>query len=106
MLQCEQCEFFSRGPAGEPRLSCDPFANIKEPECLMKWQLLRLTQSAAAQQTTQQVYHRLGPLQDKMLRYLEREMNDLDETERWKQSPDEEDDDLPDTSTGPTPPWR
>jgi len=42
MLQCKDCEFYRQNPDGSPHLACDPFSTIKEPECLMKWQLLQL----------------------------------------------------------------
>ena len=44
MRQCEDCEFFRRGQDGEISISCDPFRNAKEPECLAKWQLLKANQ--------------------------------------------------------------
>ena len=42
MLQCQDCEFFKRGPDGAVMLTCDPFSTIKEPECLAKWQFIQL----------------------------------------------------------------
>jgi len=35
-------------------------------------------------------YGKLAPLQDKIIRYMQKEINDLDETERWKLDVDEE----------------
>ena len=42
MIQCKDCEFCEMAPDGQVQLKCNPFASIKEPECLTKWQLLRL----------------------------------------------------------------
>ena len=42
MLQCQDCEFGKELPDGGIDLTCDPARNIKEPECLTKWQLLQL----------------------------------------------------------------
>jgi len=94
MLQCQDCEFFDRGPDGEPILRCDPFSNIKEPECLAKWQLVNLQRIAKAHEATIAVYKRLAPLQEKMMRHIEQEIDEIDEADRWKYGlTDEEDDD-------------
>ena len=42
MLQCQDCEFGKELPDGGIDLTCDPARNIKEPECLTKWQILLL----------------------------------------------------------------
>ncbi len=42
MIQCTQCELCEVGPDGRRAFKCDPFSNIKEPECVAKWQLIRL----------------------------------------------------------------
>jgi hypothetical protein len=90
MIQCSQCEYFHRGPGGQVSFSCDPFTNIKEPECLIKWQLIKLDVLARSHQATLDMYRRLAPLQEKMFRQMERELDDQDEAERWKYG--EEDD--------------
>lgn len=108
MLQCSECEFFRRESDGRLTFLCDPFATIKEPECLVKWQILRLAEVAgkldrivAAHETQAAMYKRLGPLQEKMFRHMEREIDATDESERWKVSDDDwedkddEDDDPP-----------
>lgn len=91
MLQCSQCEHCVRGPGERITFSCDPFTNIKEPECLVKWQLLRMTEQGekldrlvAAYEATVAMYRKLAPLQEKMFRHMEREIDDLDESESWK----------------------
>ncbi len=84
MIQCSQCEHFHRGPGGQAILSCDPFTNIKEPECLIKWQLIKLDVQARSHQATLDMYRRLAPLQEKMFRQMERELDEQDDAERWK----------------------
>jgi len=90
MIQCKDCEFFEMGPDGHRTFKCDPFANIKEPECIAKWQLLRLDMLAASQQGMLKWYHKLAPIQDKLFKYMQREIEDIDESERWKLEEDEE----------------
>lgn len=100
MIQCKDCEHFVRGTAGQVGFTCDPFSTIKEPECLVKWQLIKIDMQLArletmvrAYQATLDMYKRLAPLQEKMFRHMEREINDIDEAESWKQDYDEPDDD-------------
>ena len=90
MIQCKDCEFFEMGPDGRRTFKCDPFVNIKEPECIAKWQLLRLDMLVASQQGMLKWYHKLAPIQDKLFKYMQREIEDIDESERWKLE-DEED---------------
>lgn len=84
MIQCSECEFFHHGPGGEPLLACDPFRNIKEPECLVKWQLVKLDIMVRSYQMTVEAYRRLAPLQEKMIRHMEQELNEQEEADRWK----------------------
>ncbi|HVP12385.1 MAG TPA: hypothetical protein VMV94_14510 [Phycisphaerae bacterium] len=100
MIQCSECEFFMRGPAGQLAFKCDPFGTIKEPECLVKWQLLRtsemtqkLDRLVAAYEATLEIYKRLQPLQEKMFRHMEQEIEENEEADSWKQGLDEERDD-------------
>ncbi len=97
MIQCSQCEYFQRGPGNTVAFACDPFSTIKEPECLIKWQLLRLDTQCAkldqmvrAYQATLDMYKRLAPLQEKMFRHMEREIDDIDEADSWKQAEDDD----------------
>lgn len=90
MIQCKDCEFCEIGPDGRRVFKCDPFVNIKEPECISKWQLIRLDMLLAGHQETQKWYQRLAPLQDKIFKYMQREIEDIDESERWKTDEDEE----------------
>lgn len=92
MLQFRNCEFFSLGPDGEPILACDPFSTVKEPECLAKLHLLHLRTIARSHQATLEMYRRFAPLQEKMFRHMEREIDDAEDADRWKFQDDEADD--------------
>lgn len=91
MLRCTDCEFFARNPDGSPRLTCDPLSTIKEPECLAKWQLVQLQTIAKSHEATLDMYRRLAPLQEKMFRHMEREIDEVDDADAWKYQEDEED---------------
>lgn len=94
MIPCETCEFFSRDAAGRPRLACDPFSTIKEPECLVKHQLVQLDTLSQYHKSMADMYRRLAPLQEKMMRHLEREIDEADAADQWKyEDADEPDDD-------------
>jgi hypothetical protein len=84
MIQCEQCELCQIGPDGRKMFKCDPFANIKEPECIAKWQLIRLDMLLGSYQDMLKWYSRLAPLQDKIFKYVQREISEMDESEQWK----------------------
>lgn len=101
MIQCEQCEFFHRGPDGHASFSCDPFSTIKEPECLAKWQLAKITQLVSAYQSTLEYYRKLAPMQEKMFKVMEREIDDISEADQWKVDEDDADPDDPDDPDGP-----
>ncbi len=96
MIQCEQCEHCRRSETGEISFSCDPFRNIKEPECLQKWQLLKINQMVASYQATLDYYRKLAPMQEKMFKVMEHELDGMSESEKWKiADEEEEEDDLP-----------
>lgn len=92
MIQCKDCEFCQVDSQGRKGFSCDPFTNVKEPECIAKWQLIRLDMLIASYQGMLKWYGKLAPLQDKIIQYMQREINELDETESWKLETDEEED--------------
>ena len=95
MIQCKDCEFCRIDADGRRSFTCDPFTNIKEPECLAKWQLIRLDMLLASQQGVLNWQQKLAPLQDKIIKYMQREISELDETESWKlDAADEDEDDL------------
>ena len=91
MIQCADCEYYEQDSAGRRIFRCDPFTNIKEPECLTKWQLLRLDLLVAHYQKMLSWQEKMGPMQDKLFKYVKRELDDIDEAEQWKL----QDDDFP-----------
>ena len=90
MIQCIDCELCEVGSEGRRTFKCDPFTNIKEPECIAKWQLIRLDMLVASYQGMAKWYQKLSPLQDKLWKYMQREIEDIDESERWRVDKDEE----------------
>jgi hypothetical protein len=90
MIQCQDCQYFHRGADGEVSFSCDPFSTIVEPECLAKWQLIKINQMAASYQATLDYYRKLAPLQEKMFRVMEREIDEMDESEKWRAGDEDE----------------
>ena len=99
MIQCSECEFFQRGPNGQMKFQCDPFGTIKEPECLVKWQILKLSEAdqkldriVAAYEATLAMHKRLEPLQEKMMRHMEREIDEAEDADSWKYDDDQEQD--------------
>jgi hypothetical protein len=94
MIQCLDCQFCETGPDGRRTFKCDPFVNVVEPECIQKWQLLRLDMLVASYQSMLQLYQRMAPMQDKLFKYMEREINEMNESENWKVE-DEPDPDEP-----------
>jgi hypothetical protein len=104
MTHCTDCEHYHRDEQGRISFSCDPLASVKEPECLLKWQLLKINQLSdgianvargvaqmtAAYEATAKWYSKL-PM-GKLFKAMERELEDIDEAEKWKQ-PEEEDKD-------------
>jgi len=92
MIQCKDCELCEIGPGGQRTFKCDPFINIKEPECLAKWQLIRLDMLVSGYQEMLKWYQRLAPIQDKLFKYMHREIDEMEESESWKLDEDEEED--------------
>lgn len=84
MIQCKDCEFYEQTDDGRRTFRCDPFQNIKEPECLMKWQILRLDLLLRHYQNTLSWQQKMSPIQDKIFRYIQRELDDMDEADGWK----------------------
>jgi hypothetical protein len=89
MIQCQNCEFFRRDENGRISFACDPFSTIVEPECIGKWQLIKTDQMVQAYHATLEYYRRLAPLQEKMFKAMEHELDDMNESDKWKM--DEED---------------
>lgn len=92
MIQCKDCEFCEMGPGSQRTFKCDPFVNIKEPECIAKWQLIRLDMLLVTYRGMQQWQEKLSPMQDKILKYMEREIGDIDESDKWKIDDEGQDD--------------
>ncbi len=84
MIQCKDCEYFPQDESGQVHFACDPFRTIKEPECLQKWELMKISQMVAGYQATLDYYRRLAPMQEKMFKVMEREIDDMNEAEQWK----------------------
>ena len=91
MIQCKDCEFFEADDSGRRIFKCDPFSTIKEAECLAKWQLLRLDMLVSGHQRMNNWQEKMAPMQDKIFKYIRRELDDIDEGDRWKLSDDDED---------------
>ncbi len=92
MIQCRECEHFHRDEQGRISFSCDPFGDIKEPQCLLKWQLIKINQMVEAYQATLGYYQKLAPMQDKLFKAMERELDDMSESDKWKYNEDEDED--------------
>lgn len=91
MIQCQDCQYFNRGSDGQVSFSCDPFSTIVEPECLGKWQLIKTNQMVANYQATLEYYRKLAPMQEKMFKVMENELDSMDESEKWRVSDEDED---------------
>lgn len=104
MIQCKDCEFCEMDGKGQVQLKCNPFSDIKEPECLLKWQLLRLDLMTRAYMATITEYRKIAPLQEKLYRRMSREMDDMDDADSWKGSPDDDGPDAPGPAGPATPP--
>lgn len=94
MIQCKDCEYFEMGDDGRKVFKCDPFSNIKEPECINKLQLLRLDMLLGTYRAMQNQQQKMAPMQDKLFKYMKRELNDVDEADQWKYDEDEPEDQL------------
>ena len=84
MIQCKDCRLCEISADGRRAFKCDPFFNIIEPECIAKWQLIRLDMLLASYQEMLRWQAKLAPLQDKIFKYMQKEIEDLDESDRWK----------------------
>ena len=92
MIQCKDCQFYQEAPDGRRLFKCDPFTNIIEPECLAKWQLMRLDMLLAGYRSMLKWYEKMGPMQNKIFKYVQKELNDIDEADKWKTDDDDEED--------------
>ncbi|MHC4610121.1 MAG: hypothetical protein ACYS7M_07215, partial [Planctomycetota bacterium] len=85
-------EFFSVGSDGKAQLLCDPLSTIKEPECLAKWQFVKLDAMVQAYMATVEMYRRLAPLQERMFRHMQRELDETEEADAWKFGAEDDED--------------
>jgi hypothetical protein len=90
VIQCQGCQHFHRGADGEISFSCDPFSTVVEPECLVKWQLIKINQMVAGYQATLEYYRKLAPLQEKMFKVMEKEIDSMNESDKWKVEDEEQ----------------
>ena len=81
MIQCLQCDLCEIGPDGRR---------------IAKWQLIRLDMLLAGYQSMMRFQKEMEPLQRKMMKFVEREMNDIDESDKWKIDDDDIDNIPPD----------
>jgi hypothetical protein len=101
MIQCVDCEFYSVMPDGRRAFQCDPFVNIKEPECLQKWQLFRLDMLVSGFQSMALFQQKMAPMQEKLFKYVKRELDDIEEADSWKFDEDSGEMDDTDDSDNP-----
>jgi hypothetical protein len=94
MLQCKDCEYGGQQADGSVQLRCDPFATIKEPECLVKWQLIQLNVIAESHRATLDMYRKFAPMQEKMLRHMEHEIDEASEADKWTYDEEDEEEDF------------
>jgi hypothetical protein len=50
----------------------------------MKWQILRLDLLLKHSRMNMSWQHKMSPIQDKILKYIQRELDDLDDADQWK----------------------
>ena len=56
----------------------------------MKWQLVKLDMMVRAYMSTVAHYKKIAPLQEKMMKAMEREIEEMDEGESWKYGGDDD----------------
>ena len=93
MIQCSECEYCIIAEDGRKVFKCDPFTNIKEPECLQKLQILRLDMLTATYRRMLGFQEKMAPMQDKLINYVQREIESMDESENWKYNNNDDDQD-------------
>ena len=93
MILCKDCQFYHEDEHGRRIFACDPFNNIVEPECIQKWQLLKIEMLLSTYQGMSSMQQKMAPMQDKIFKYIKRELDDIDETDSWKYDEDDDNDD-------------
>ncbi|ARN56749.1 hypothetical protein [Sedimentisphaera salicampi] len=92
MIQCKDCKYCKEGANGEMIFLCNPFKYIVEPECLQKWQIMKLNELLSIQTSQARANSKLNDIQDKIIKYVEREIDDMEDADGWKYLDDQEDD--------------
>lgn len=91
-MQCKDCQYSELAANGKRVFTCNPFENIVEPECIAKWQLIKLDQFLEMQAMQLRSQANMAPMQNKIMKYIERELKDLEDADDWKNSYDQDDD--------------
>ncbi len=91
-MQCKDCQFSELREDGKRIFTCNPFENIVEPECIAKWQLIKLDQFLEIQAAQLRSQQSMAPMQSRIMKYIERELKDLEDADNWKNPEDQEDD--------------
>lgn len=86
MIDCNDCEFCEIDGNGRKSFKCDPFSNVKEPECLQKHQIFRLDMLIRSYHSMLRFQEKMAPMQDKIIDYVKREIDDIEDSESWKSS--------------------
>lgn len=86
MIQCKDCELYKDG-----QTTCDPAVNIKEPECLLKWQLLILDNLDRRIEQSNAFTLRMMPRIEKLLEAQERASAGEEDADSWKHGGADED---------------
>jgi len=97
MIQCKDCEFCVVDEKGRMQFKCNPFDNVKEPECLHKWMVLKLDMLLHGYQSMLSYYNKFAPMQEKMFKFMEREIDDAQDADQWKYSQDQDNEQQDDT---------
>lgn len=84
MINCNDCEFCEIDENGRKSFKCDPFSNVKEPECLQKHQIFRLDILIGTYHSMLRFQEKMAPMQDKIIDYVKREIDDIEDSESWK----------------------
>ena len=105
MIQCKDCQYFHRSQKGEISFACDPFSTIVEPECLLKWQMIKINQMVAGYQSTLEYYRKLAPMQEKMFKFMETEIDSMNESDKWKIEEDHGEEDQEEENQDTTDDW-
>ena len=89
MIQCKDCELCDFNEGKGVVFRCNPFVNIKEAECIAKWQMMKIDLLIANQNMMMRSQQKLGPIQDKLIKFMEREIDDVEDTDSWKYPKDQ-----------------